>query len=190
MGTTTNFTQSWYTMDNKLGVNLLAIQSSINTSVGASGDALSYPQIGYEPKLGDRVQGNNGSEWMFIQASTTCTQYGVIAVDVNFQGNPLTSALAVSNLYTYGIPQFSATQANSGDQFWIAMKANGGGLVRVTDTAVRGAKLYISAGTPGALTSTATNVQMTGIAVNTSMSSTTATVDYVQYGYIVPYVSV
>lgn len=190
MGTTTNFTQIWYTMDNKLGVNLTQIQSSINASVGASGDGLAYPQIGYEPKLGDRVQGNNGSEWIFVQASTTCTQYGVIAIDCNFLCNPCTSLLVASNVYSYAIPQFPATQANAGDQFWAAELIRGGGLVRVTDTAARGAKLYISVGTPGALTSTATNTQMTGIAINTSMTSTTATVDYVQFGYIVPYVSV
>lgn len=150
---------NWYTMDNKVGVNLNIVLTSVNSSVGASGDGLSYPQIGVIPKLGDRVQGNNGSEWLFVQAGTTVTCFNECAISPGFSAQNLTRALIVSNAYSYGVAEFqpvnnvsvgsaSGGVANTGDYFWALIKANAGIRINATGTLDPGADLYMSA-TPG-----------------------------------------
>src|SRR5690348_11045257 len=96
---------NWYTMDNKLGVNLNAVLGSVNVS-GSAASALEYPTIGILPKLGDRVQGNNGSEWVFVVAGVTVTSFNALAISPGFSAQALTKALVVSNAYTYGVAEF------------------------------------------------------------------------------------
>ena len=73
--------------------------------------------------LGDRVQGNNGSEWVFVQASTTVTAFMAVAIDNTFKANDLTSALIASNVYSYGIAEFQASNAQPNDYFWALLTA-------------------------------------------------------------------
>lgn len=163
---------NWYTMDNKLGINLNQIMTSVNTTVGASGDALSYPQIGVIPKLGDRVQGINGSEWLFVQAGVTVTAFNECAISPGFSAQNLTAALIVSNQYTYGVAEFqpvnnvsvgsaSGGVANTSDFFWALVKANAGIRINATGTLNPGADLY-AAGTAGRIAGSSSIVSIVG----------------------------
>lgn len=187
MGTTTNNnTGAWNTTDGELGIDLNNVVASV--SLGSNPFPMDQsPQV---MKLGQRLQGDNGSEWLFVQASTTVTQNNVVVIDVNFKANNITSALVTSGLYSYGVAAFVTTLANTNEFFWACLNARGGLLINVTDTAVRGALMYVSVGTPGSLTTTASANVIQGIRANTSMSSTTTTVDVVMTGYMWAYVSV
>jgi hypothetical protein len=140
---------NWYTMDNKEGVDLNNPQSISTTSNP------DYPAP--SAKLLDRVQGNYGSEWVFVKASTTVTAFMAVAIDDLGNANDLTSALIASNFYSYGIAEFQASNAQPGDYFWALLKANGGVAVQVSPSATKGSILYISPLTPGAFTSSATS---------------------------------
>lgn len=163
---------NWYTMDNKLGVNFNTVMTSVGVSAGASGDALSYPSTFWTPKLGDRVQGNNGSEWIFVQAGVTVTAFNECAISPGFSAQNLTAALIVSNQYTYGVAEFqpvnnvsvgsaSGGVANTGDFFWALVKANAGIRINSTGTLNPGADLYI-AGTAGRVAGSSSIVSIAG----------------------------
>ena len=153
-------------MDNKVGVDLNNVQTiSVTTEP-------SYPAA--NAVLGDRVQGNDGSEWIFVQASTTVSQYMAVAIDLNNRANNLTSALVASNVYSYGLAQFRATQANgggaAGEFFWALLKCNSGAGINLAASAGRGVQLYIS-GTPGAFTSSVTSNAIMGLALQASIGT-------------------
>lgn len=165
---------NWYTMDNKLGINLNAVMTSVNVSASASGDGIAFPQIGVIPKLGDRVQGNNGSEWVFVVAGTTVSAFNIIAISPLFSAQSLTKALIVSNAYSYGIAEFqpvggasvgaaSAGVANAGDFFWALVKANSGIRINATATLDPGADLYCQGtGTAGFVAGSSSIVSIAG----------------------------
>ena len=164
----------WYTMDNKLGVDLNNIMSSINVSASASGDGIAYPQIGIIPKLGDRVQGNNESEWVFVVAGVTVTAFNALAISPGFSAQALTRALIVSNAYCYGVAEFQPVGtssvgaaaggvANTGDFFWALVRANNGVRVNATATLNPGADLYAQgSGTAGFIAGSSSIVSIAG----------------------------
>jgi hypothetical protein len=178
MTTATKVTTLWYAESNKEGVDLNYVQT-VNTTTN--------PEIpGPTHKLGDVVKGNNDSEWLFVQASTTVTQNNVIAIDVNFAANNLTTTIASSNVYSYGIAEFQSTLANAGDYFWALRRASGGATVNVSATAAHGVQLYIATAVAGggSLTSTASGTAVKNIFVNTSLVAASAFVDVVIPSYI------
>jgi hypothetical protein len=151
---------SFYTMDNKDGVDLNFIQTSVGVTTDPS---IPAPRA----KLGDRVQGNGGSEWIFVQASATVTAYNVVAIDSNFKAANATIILAASQQYVFGIAEFPPNQlgstvsignaaggvVNTGDFFWAALKIAAGGKVNCATTAALGAKLFVNGLHAGSLTS-------------------------------------
>lgn len=184
---------SFYTMDNKEGVDLNNVLTSINVSTD--------PSVPAPPaKLGDMVLGNNGSQWIFVQASATVTCYNVVAIDTNFQARVASTAIMASGIYTFGIAELvpdlvnavvsignaSGGVVNPSDYFWAAMKISGGGQVNCITTAAAGAKLFIST-IPGVLTSTASTWYFPGIAVITAMTTTTVVTpsEFVQSSFLV-----
>jgi len=140
---------NWYTMDCKEGVNLNRPTAAINTATNPE-----YPAAPFA--LLERVQGNNGSEWVFVKASTTVTQNMAVVIDNSGNANNLTSALQASHVFAYGIAEFQDTSVGPGDLFWALLKANGGVAVNVSPSVGRGAQMYIS-GVPGAWTSSVTS---------------------------------
>ena len=185
---------TFYTMDNKDGVDLNFAQTSISVTTDPSTPA---PRA----KLGDTVLGNNGSQWIFCQASATVTCYNVVAIDTNFQIRTATTAIAASQIYTFGIlemqpNQFGATvsigNANGGvlnvsDFMWVAQKISGGGQVNMITTAAAGGKLFISGSSPGSLTSTASSWYFPGINPIAALATTTVVTpsEFVQSSYLV-----
>lgn len=178
---------NWYALDSKIGDDLQYVTTFYSTASNPD-----FPTGGGAPeyRLGEIVQGIGGSQWMFVQASSTVTALNVVAIDNNFNANNITSALAVSQVYSYGIAHFKSTVADggtngNGDYFWALMIARGGFSVTIIPSATRGAQLYISPGTPGALTASATATQVMNIVVVTAAgSSVGVTSEFVMVGYM------
>lgn len=164
---------NWYTMDNKLGVNLNAVLSSVNVT-GSAATNLDFPAIGILPKLGDRVQGNNGSEWVFVQAGVTVTAFNMLAISPGFSAQALTKVLVLSNSYCYGVAEFQPVGsasvgaanggvANTGEFFWALVRANAGVRINATATLDPGADLYIQGtGTAGFVAGSSSIVSIAG----------------------------
>ena len=166
---TANF--SWFPMDNKVpGVNLQQTQTVVN-SQGSTATALSAitGQTGYElpasgAVLGDHIQGNNNTLWIFLKATTTVTAGNAVFWTSGFTAFNATVTLAVT-AGGVGIAQFYTTgngpgsiqstlqqgTAQPGDFFWAATQ--GAGLVvNLTATTSVSNALYLVAGSPGQLT--------------------------------------
>lgn len=169
---------NWYVMDGKLGVDLNSIVTSVTQ--GVSPAQPEYP--GPPAQLGDRVQGNNGSEWMFVIASATISAFNYIAINKNFGALNATSAVFASGIYVPGFAQFripvsitvgnaNGGVANAGDFFWALIKANQNFRMNFTGSvsAQPGIKLYISGATPGWITSSATLGQIVGLELTTTI---------------------
>lgn len=171
---------NFYVMDGKLGVDLNFPQTSVTIT--------NDPSIpGPRAKLGDRIQAMDGSEWMFVLASTTVTQYNMVVIDNLFNANNITSALVASNVYTYGIGHFQATQANAGDYFWACMKANGGVGLNVSPSAGRGVALFVSAVAGRVTSSSSLPDQLNGISFVASIgTSASSPGEVVMWSYIMP----
>jgi Zn-dependent M16 (insulinase) family peptidase len=186
MTTTTNIISKWYATDNTEGSDFTKLQTISVTT------APEYP--GAQAMLGDIASGNNGSQWIFVQASTTVTTNNLVAIDCNFAANNLTASLAASLKYNVGIAQFSATLANPGDYFWAMLRSVGGAVVNNVTAGASGVALYVSSQQAGAVVSTiaatstataagATNALLKNI--NSTLTGATATVDItIQYGIV------
>ena len=187
MATTTNIVTNvgsgWFTIDNREGVDL----NNPNPTVYSSSAGTTPETPGPYQRLGSRVQGNNNSEWVMVQASTTVSQNSLCAIDVNFAANPLTTTIASSLVYTYGICQIGTQQATNcqpGDYFWALLRASGGATINISATAAKGVQLYIATALPGAVTSTSTGTAVKNLYVNTAPTAATITVDCVIPSYI------
>jgi len=172
----------FYPMDGKEGVNL----NMTVANVTATANTPEYPAP--PMKLGDRVQGNAGSEWLFVQASTTVTCYMAVAIDSGYNANDATQAMITSNVYTYGVAEFPPNQmgatvsignanggvCNAGDFFWALLKSNGGAQVNARSLAnAGGARIFIEVATPGVITTTASNSYFPAIVIPVSLQTTT-----------------
>lgn len=96
---------------------------------------------------GDRVKGNDGSEWMYVQASAagTIAQYAVVAVQAACTAAPVTHALARGG-HTIGVAQNAFA---AGEYGWVAL--NGQNLtINVLGSCAAGVTLYTT-DTAGAL---------------------------------------
>ena len=178
----------WFPMDGKLGVDL-------NTPVSV--DVSTIPEVPMQPiNLGERVQANNGSEWVYVQASTTVTAFNVVAVDRNLQVRNITTAILASGIYAFGIAEFQTGQtsagtaplgvANAGQFFWMLNKAIGGAKVNIVtdDSAQPGVGLYVS-GTAGRVNDTGgSNERLNGLQLVGTASGTAGEV--VGFSYIMP----
>jgi hypothetical protein len=187
---------SWYVMDNKIGVNL----NKVVTSVTLTSNPTQPEYPGLPHNLGDRVQGNDGSEWLFVLASATVSAFNVVAIDANNRCANLTTALFASGVYTFGIAEFQTLNgvsvgaanggvANAGDAFWALMKAANGAKVNLV-TSVSGAAgtgLFVGS-EPGRLTTTGSASRLVGIQNAVSVQGTVT--EAVFPSYILPSVQI
>jgi hypothetical protein len=173
---------SWFPMDNKVpGIALQSTQTVVN-SQGSGATALSAitGQTGYElpaagATVGDHIQGNNNSLWLFVKASSTVTAGNAVMWDTNFNANNATTTLGVINK-GIGIAQFYTTglgpgsiqstlqqgTAQPGDFFWIATQGQGL-VVNLTATASANDALFLVTGSPGQLSVTAATAAVKGL---------------------------
>lgn len=190
----------FFTMDGKEGVDLNNIEATF--------DATTLPEVpGRRHNLGDRVQGNNGSEWMYVVASATVTAFNWIAINRNFGAQNATTAIQASGIFVFGIAEFQAIStdqtsllnAQPGQNFWALMKAAHGARVNVSATISvgPGAKLFVSQDIPGTLTTSTTSstsamLQIVGLFVaasatnGVSLSASQTNVEVGMYTYPYP----
>jgi hypothetical protein len=142
-----------YATDGKLGVSLSTVSSTARH------------------KLLERVNGNNESEWLYVYASASITQYMTVGVEASGTASPL----SVTNARlgdTIGIAQVAFSAADYG---WVATK---GRSLRVATTAAVavGARLFTAASTPGRVddASVSTQAQIGGLYLIATASGTTA----------------
>ncbi|SRR5216684_4972799 len=168
---------NFFTVDNQIGADLNNPQAiSVTTN----------PEIpGPRSILGDICQGNGGSHWVFVKASTTITALNVVKIDESFNANNCdwSSTNGVTNSKTLGLAEFQVSVANPGDYFWAMLAGRGGALVNVISTAAAQATLYISSSVPGVITttisSTGTNAVLTNAAIPSALLSATAAIELV-----------
>lgn len=201
---------NWFTMDNKAGVNLNVVVASVTVTNNPTQPE--YPGIPHN--LGDRVQGNNGSEWLFVKASATISCFNLIAIDSGFNAATLTSALIASGspgspLYLVAIAETQTINGvtggnatggviNPGEEFWALMKCAQGARVNAAASATisPGAGLYLSGTSPGCVTSSAGTSaapgggKLNGLMAISSVDSATASVpaslEVGFFSYIIP----
>ena len=154
----------WYTMDNKEGVDLNFVQSSVTIT--------NDPSVpGPRAKLGDRVQGNLGSEWVFCIASATITAYNCVAIGTSYAATNINSTIVASMMAFYGFAQFESSVANTGDYFWALLKADSGVALRASPSVQAGAFVFLSFnGNSGSFTSSTTSDAIMGVQVLASLS--------------------
>lgn len=161
-------------MDGKLGVDLNYPETRTTVSTTVTG----IPEMpGSTHNLGDVVQGNNGSRWMYVQAGATVTAQNLIHISSSNVANVLTSTLASSNQGTIGIAQMAATAAATNQYFWALLQARSGAFVNTTGSCLTGTQLYISSGTVGVVTTSVSTVALKNIYTLSSATATTATLE-------------
>jgi len=167
---------SWFTMDNKIGVDLNNPETVAVTTV---------PEIpGTRANLGDVVQGNDGSRWMFVQASATVTTDSLIAISPTNKAETLTTTHLSSAVYTIGISQLAVTAAATSQYFWALLQARNGAAINAATTVAAATQLYLSSSSVGTITTTATGYALKGIYAVTTLSATTTTLEVVMYNEI------
>jgi hypothetical protein len=117
--------------------------------------------------LGTRAQGNNGTVWMYCQASTTLTQYDCSVIDSSFKANPITTALTTEGA-SIGFPQVAVPIT---EYFWAALEGRTVN-IRVASSCAANVPLYTTA-TAGVLDDAVANNLMNGIKIVTTQGSTT-----------------
>lgn len=170
---------NWYTVNSKSGANLNQPQTISSTSNP------DYPAPNFQ--VGDRCDGINGSEWLFVQASATVTANMLVAISKDFKATTLTSALIASQVYSYGVAEFQASAAATADYFWALLKANGGVAVNAVASTSANSFVFI-AGTAGMITSSVTsNALMNIVPVSASIAtSASGPMECVIRSYIQP----
>jgi hypothetical protein len=142
-----------YNTDGKLGINLSTVGSTA------------------KHKLLERTSGNNESEWVYVYASASITQYMAVGVEASGTASPL-DVTGARRGDTIGIAQVAFSAADYG---WVATK---GRSLRVATTAAVavGVRLYTAASTPGRVDDAAvsTQAQIGGLYLIATASGTTA----------------
>jgi hypothetical protein len=144
---------TFYTTSGVLGVDIDNVET------------VSIPQHA----LGTCVPGNDGTEWMFVQASTAITVNMTVGIDENFAARPITTADAQDG-WNIGFAQVAFAANNFG---WLAIKGSGANIdLRIAVNCAADVALYTSA-TAGILDDTSTSFeQIKGIVATESGTGT------------------
>ncbi len=120
--------------------------------------------------LGTISAGDNGSEWMYVQASTTIAAYDFVGADSSFKANPLSSTMAAAGI-TVGVSQIAVPIS---EYFWVALQGRGSISGKVAASCAAAVPLYTTT-TPGTLDDSATATQslVEGVVIVTTQASTT-----------------
>lgn len=120
--------------------------------------------------VGTVVDAENGSKFMYVQASTTIGQFDVVGVDEDYKANPLSSTMAAAG-YTIGAAQIAVPIS---EYFWLALQGRGNVNIKVASSCAADVALYTTT-TAGVLddSATATQTLVEGVVIVTTQSSTT-----------------
>ncbi len=130
----------------------------------------STPELPGPPfSVGQHVLGTNGTEYMFVKASTAIAQWQAVSIDTTEAAAvPLTIALANAGA-EIGWAQVAIAAAAYG---WVAIRGQQIGVL-AKRASLAGVKLYVSSTSPGTLTSTSvrTSALVQGVTLTTSCTS-------------------
>lgn len=146
-----------YATDGSIGVGLAT------TTAGTTTDG-----VGALFTLGQKVIGNNGTEWIYVQAGAAITQYDCVLINKSNQAVPITSTLATqasgSSNHTVGFAQVAFADNDFG---WVALK--GAGIsCRGVALASGDVRLFTTA-TAGVLGTSSAGVLINGVAFVTAL---------------------
>lgn len=191
---------TWYAEDAEIGQGL-NYTYTVWSSATTGSTNMEYPAP--PAKLGDQAWGNNGSQWVFVQASASITAGNVIWISPQFKANVMAStsflvssfgstqitsdivvAFAQFNNGSPGSIMLSTTQvvAKTGDYFWACLGADAGLQVNVGATSCQrgGVVVFHSNVTQGSIVTTADNnasvsaTNLINLYINTSLDPTTS----------------
>lgn len=166
---------NFFAVDPVSGVNLNAPQT-INTTTNPEIPAPNFA-------VGDIKLGTDGSQWLFVKASTTVTAFNVVEIDNSFNANNVnfsdaTGASTFTLSKTLALAEFQVSVASPGDYFWAQLAGRGGSAVNVQSTAAANTQLYLSSSVPGSVTttvnSTVSNAILYNAAIPSALTSATA----------------
>lgn len=121
--------------------------------------------------LGTIGIGNDGSQWIYVQAGAAISQYAGVAINGAFQANPVTGALMTEGLQ-FGIAQVAFADNEFG---WVCTRGSGTQKVLVRSACASGVPLYTDVSAAGFLddSATATQALIEGLVILTTQTSTT-----------------
>jgi hypothetical protein len=165
---------TWYTEDNKIGVDLNNPEPAISVTT--------KPELpANKINLGEEVQGIAGSRWMYVVASATVSTQNLVAISpvtsTEFHAESLTSAHVISAIYTIGISQLAVTAAATGEGFWALLEARSGAVINSVGSCLAGAQLYLSSSGAGHITTSVSTAILYGMVAVNPATATTATMD-------------
>jgi hypothetical protein len=121
--------------------------------------------------LGQIVQGNNGSKWMYVYSAGTIAQYACVAVEFAGTASPITHALARAG-NSVGLAQNAFATAEYG---WVALEGNS---LRVNTLAAEGVGVTLyttdTAGAVADATASGSAATLFGLTLVATASGTTA----------------
>lgn len=122
--------------------------------------------------LGTTVQGDNGTTWIYVKATTALTQYDVCAINEDCEAVPATSALALQGK----TPSFAQVAFTVNYYGWVALRGAGGLRIRTAASTTKDSKLYVgltgnSAGVVGSTSGTGTTLLNGVVTVATAASA-------------------
>ena len=201
----------FYCTDNKEGVDLNNPFTSVDSTTAPN------PSVPAPPfALGERVQGNGGSEWVFARASATVSAFNMVALNKDYRFINLTTAFPASNIYCYGIAEFqplggvTSGNANGGvvntdDYLWLMVKCAQGARVNATVSATMSVatQLYISGAFPGYVVGSASmptsaapgggrlnGMFMAGASIDAAAGTTPTAIEIGMFSYVMPGVQI
>jgi hypothetical protein len=122
--------------------------------------------------LGTRAEGNDGTEWIHVQAGAALSAYMFVAIDAAFQAYPINNARVIEGMMV-GVVQMAFADNDFG---WACL--TGGGSVKglVRGSCASGVPLYTDVSASGFLDDSATATQslIEGLVTLTTQGSTTA----------------
>ena len=119
--------------------------------------------------LGQRVRGNDGTEWVYVQASGAITQYAAVGIDEDWQAASLTKAIADDG---HGIG-FAQVAFDDDDYGWVAVA--GHDIKCLVATSCAADSVLYTHGTAGWLDDTSTSqTKIDGVVATDAVTAATS----------------
>lgn len=140
---------------------------------GAANVDLMNTSVDANFKIGTRVEGNDGTAWVYVQANGAIAQYDALGIDETWQAASLTKTMADAD-WLIGFAQVAFADNEYG---WVALRGAGSNFkVNVLASCVADAQLYTTA-TAGKLDDDATSqTAINGVVIVTTNGGSTAAV--------------
>lgn len=110
--------------------------------------------------LGNHVLGNNGTEWVYVNANGVISTGMLVCINATYTATPATATAAFAGQQL----AFSQGLWANADFGWVALRGNAL-FAAVSSVSTLGAALYISAAVSGSITTAAASGTLAGITI-------------------------